>query len=84
MHEVSMSTPAEFAAYPSEIQPTMLHLYESLGEAIERFSALRAALAAGTYTRIDAAEDFESATMNDGFDVFSSLQALAEVECDSW
>ena len=79
-----MSTPAGFNVYPSEIQPTMLHLYESLGEAIERFSALRTALAAGTYSRTDAAEDFESSTMSDGFDVFSSLQALAEVECDSW
>lgn len=79
-----MSTPADFTTYPPEIQPTMLHLYESLGEAIDRFSALRAALAAGTYSRTDAAEDFESSTMSDGFDVFSSLQALAEVECDSW
>jgi len=70
--------------YPDEIQITVKHLNESLKHAASVFTAISEAIEKGTYTREEAEADLENLTMNEGIDVYSTLESLVHAECDTW
>jgi len=73
-----------FDSYPEDVRGTVKSLHETLDTTIRALSAIRDDIAAGTYTRHAAAEDFETLTQAGGVDIFSSLAELADNESVNW
>lgn len=73
-----------FEVYPSEVRGTVKGLYETLGTTIQALTAIMKDIEKGAYTRQAAAEDFENLVHNEGIDVFSTLDELAESESSTW
>lgn len=83
MTNTQVSTP-NFKAYPDDVRETVKSLHQTLGTTITAFAAILKDIENGTYTRQSAAEDFENLVHNEGIDVFSSLDSLAESESLAW
>lgn len=79
-----MTLHTHLEAYPEAIREPLRRLHESLGHAVQIFTAVQDSIASGTYTRQAAEEDLENLTMADGIDVFSTLADLVEDECETW